>query len=145
RTLEIVQGTEVISVKIAIIRNEITVLIYRIGVVGEVGELTREGGARPAAGEGITTLAAERAGRIIVVAAQNLVVLAVAGIEGNVAAIIRSINAHQDVHFTAEARVDIIVRQLELRRIGGGARREDVPQVAYAVIVVVVLVEAVLS
>ncbi len=62
RTLEIVQGTEVVSVKIAIIRDEITVRIYRIGVVGEVGELTREGGAGPAAGEGITTLAAKRAG-----------------------------------------------------------------------------------
>ncbi|WP_392354434.1 hypothetical protein V8F63_02740 [Brevundimonas sp. LF-1] len=139
-----VQRPEVVGVVARVVAEAAAVGHGQVRAVLQRQEAAGGVGRRAAAGEVVPGFTAQRTGRIVAIAAQDLVVLTPTGVGGQVAAIIRGVDAHGDGDLAAEAVHHIVVGQSELRRVAAGAALNDAAQVARAVIVVVVLVEAVL-
>src|SRR5690606_20919066 len=105
-------------------------------------------GGRTAAAEGVRAAGrvrgADGAGRIVAVRLEHRVVFTIGEIADDVAAAAVHVGADDQAELHGFAVTDIAVRQLEHGRVGGAATGDFGPHVADAVIVVVVLVEAVL-
>ena len=92
-------------------------------------------------------MSTEGAGREVAIALQDLVVGLGVEVRDEIAAAIARVHADDDAALAAEAVGDVARGQLELRRVGGGAAGDDLPQArgTGATEAVVVLVEAVLA
>ena len=115
--------------------------------VQEIRERAREGRAGTAASERHGRVRAQRAGREVAVALQDLLVVLIGSVGRDVAAAVFGADAHGERALHAVAVGHVVIGQRELRRIRRGATGDHVTQLhcARAAEVVVVLIEAVLA